>query len=97
MPRSGRGYFLAVGLAALLGLGVSGAILWDAWRSQTYYEQQADKAAQAARDGGAIHAQRACALIPLSERAECQADEYNDARERERNEYDLEAQLVMAT
>ncbi len=97
MSNRGWRYFLAIGLAALLGFGVSGAILLDAWRSQAHYQQQTDKSAQAARDSGAIHAQRACALVPLAERAECQADEYNDARERERNEYDLQAQLVMAT
>jgi hypothetical protein len=96
MPKRGWRYFLAIGLAALLGFGFSSAILLDAWRSQTYYEQQAGKAAQTARDSGSIHAERACALVSLAERAECQADEYNEARERERQEYDLQAQLVMS-
>lgn len=96
MLRGNWRYIVAFGLAVLVPLGIVGLIYREAAVLETFYQHQADEGAHAARYGGPIHAQRACALVPLPERAECQADEINAARERERQERDLQAQLVMS-
>lgn len=94
MPSRNWRIVAALGLTALVAVSTAGIIYRDASNSEAIYSKQTDDAAQAARDSASIHANRACALVPLVERAECQDDEQEAARERERNEYDLQAQLV---
>lgn len=94
MLRGGWRYIVPIGLSALAAFSFAVLIYQDAQQAEASYVDQAYQAAKAARDSGPIHAKRACAIVPASERAECQANEYNAARERERNEYDLQAQLV---
>lgn len=94
MFRGSWRYILAIGLSALVAFCFAALIYRDADRSEALYVEKAEYAAQAARNSGPIHANRACAVVPSAERMECQADEYNAARERERSEYDLQAQLV---
>lgn len=94
MLRGSRRFILtALGIALVVGL-IGGWAWRDAEQSQRVYERQAEQNAEAYRDSASIHAQRACTLLPSVERRLCVHTEYHEARQREREEYDLQAQLV---
>lgn len=94
MSGGGWGKYAAIGIAILLALGVAVLIYRDTTSLERFYQHQAEQNAQAYRDTAGIHAQRRCAVIARAEVATCIQEEYHAAREREREEYDLQAQLV---
>lgn len=66
----------------------------NASNSEALYQHQASQNAQAYRDTARKHAEVTCGGLPAAEIRKCVHEEYHAARERERNERDLEAQLV---
>jgi len=94
MLRGNWRFVLTIGLAALFAAAAGILIATDASRLQGFYEHQADQYAQAYRDTTDIHAESACTNVVAAERYKCVHEQYHDARERERQEYDLQAQLV---
>ena len=97
MLRGYRGILVAFGLAVLLAAMAAGALILEATRSEAFYQQQAEQNAKADRHTARIHAERACVAVAGSERAKCIDEQYHAAWERERNEYDLQAQLVTSS
>lgn len=94
MSGSNRGNFIALGVAVLLAIVASALIYDDASNLQRLYEHQAEQNAQIYRDTAREHAQRACVGLSGSKLFECDHEQRHAARERERQEYDLQAQLV---
>lgn len=94
MPRGNWRYFITIGLAALFAAFIGGIIYKDASNLQAFYEHQANKNAQAYGDTAREHAERACAGVIAPKRFECIHEQHHDARQRQREEYDLQAQLV---
>ena len=62
--------------------------------SQARIEAQAEYKAKQHRDGASIRAQAHCSRVAPAEIADCVYEEHGAARDAERNEYDLQAQLV---
>lgn len=84
----------AVGAAGVIALIVAFLIGVEANNSQQIYEHQAAYAAAQYRDTARIHAERACARVAVPGRFECVHEQYHSAWQREREQYDLQAQLV---
>lgn len=85
---------LALGVAILLA-AFAGFMIWrPADKLDRFYEHQAEQTAQAYQDTARVHAEYACGRLTKPEIRECVHKEYHAARERERQEYDLQAQLV---
>lgn len=94
MSGSYRRIFLAIGVASLLAIIAAGAIYLQADNAQRFYEHQTEQNAKSYRDTARIHAERACAAVTRAKAFECVHEQYHAAWERERNQYDLQAQLV---
>jgi hypothetical protein len=97
MSGSNRGNFIAIGIALLLAIFAGAWIYNDASALEQFYEHRAEQNAKAYRDTARIHAERACATLIGPKLFECVHDQYHAARQREHDEYDLQAQLVSAT
>lgn len=69
-------------------------IFLQASKAQRFYEHQTEQNAKSYRDTARIHAERACAAVARPKAFECVHEQYHAAWERERNQYDLQAQLV---
>lgn len=94
MPRGDWISNLAVGLAAIAA-GLTAYFLYDhASELQGVYEHQAVQKTQYYKDAARIRANRRCVPLPRPEIRQCVHEEYNAARQREHDEYDLQAQLV---
>lgn len=84
-------------VAAILAVLIIGAIIFlQASGSQRFYQQQTAERAKDYRETARMHAQRVCSTVPPEELFECFHDQYHAAWEREYNQQDLQAQLVMA-
>jgi hypothetical protein len=84
----------AVGVAAFAAFILAILIFVEANNSQRIYEHQAAKAAEQYRDTARVHAERSCANIASPEAFECIHEQYHAAWQREREQYDFQAQLV---
>ena len=98
MPESDWGRYHPVGLAfALAFSAIAGLWLWSGASSQeasykTEAQDRADDYAHAAR----TEAQNACIAAKAPQLAECVQNRTQDLRPEQRQEYDLEAQRIMA-
>jgi len=94
VSRSDWRYVFAVGIAALLAAITATWLYKEASASEAFYDREARQNAETYRQTAREHAQRSCARVPAAERFECIHREHHEARDRQRQEYDLEAQLV---
>lgn len=83
-----------IGLAVAVAAGIGFWLFSEGQGLQFTYEHQASEKAKEYRDSARVNVQRRCALVPVAQRANCAAEQYEAAREGERKEYDLQAQLV---
>jgi hypothetical protein len=96
VPGSDRKNLFAIGIAVLLALLAGAAIFDSANAQENFYADRAEQRALAYRDTARMHAARECAAVSRSQIYQCVHDQYHAAGERERSEYDLQAQLVMS-
>lgn len=88
------GAVLTIGLALSLAILAAVLVYNRANQAEIIYEHEADQYANTERHTERVHADRRCAHISSPERRLCIDDERHKARERERQERDLQAQLV---